>query len=143
MYLIGFPLLVIPFAIYNIIEFVMPGSGPGEIWTHEVTRLRLASGTDWTLSAGDLMVTFTILLLIIELLKSTRPTSRTIMDHLLSTLLFVVMIIEFLLVKQAASATFFLLIVVAFVDVVGGYTISIRSAQRSMQIDGVETIHRG
>ena len=143
MYLVGFPLLVIPFAIYNIIEFVMPGATPGVFWTHTGVSMRLASGADWSLTAGDLMLTFAILLLVIELMKSTRPTSRTIMDHLLSTLLFVAALMEFLLVKQAATATFFLLMVVCFVDVVGGYTISIRSAQRSMQIDGVETIHRG
>ena len=29
MYLIGFPLLVIPFAIYNIVEFLMPTAHPG------------------------------------------------------------------------------------------------------------------
>ena len=33
MYLVGFPLLVIPFAIYNIVEFLMPGATPGALWT--------------------------------------------------------------------------------------------------------------
>ena len=40
------------------------------------------------------------------------------------------MLAEFLLVKQAASATFFLLLVMSFVDVVGGFTLSLRSARR-------------
>jgi hypothetical protein len=142
MYLVGFPLLVLPFAIYNVIEFVMPGSAPGEFWTQRGFGFQLASGAPWSLTAGDIMLTFAILLLIVELLKATRPSSRTLMDHLLSTVLFVGMLLEFILVRQAASATFFLLLVVSFVDVVGGYTISIRAAQRSMQIDGVETIQR-
>ena len=142
MYLIGFPLLVVPFAVYNIVEFLMPGATPGALWTTELSRVRLASGADWAFTAGDVLIAISILILFIELLKATRPTSRTIIDHLLSTLLFIVMLIEFLLVRQAATATFFLLLVTSFVDVVGGFTVSIRSAQRSMSIDGVETIQR-
>ena len=142
MYLIGIPLLVVPFAVYNIIEFLMPGPSPGAMWAAELTRIRLASGADWTFTGGDVLIAVSILILFVELLKATRPTSRTIIDHLLSTLLFIVMLVEFLLVRQAATATFFLLLVTSFVDVVGGFTVSIRSAQRSMSIDGVETIQR-
>jgi hypothetical protein len=142
MYLVGFPLLVIPFAIYNIIEFLMPGSAPGAFWTYNAIRIGLASGAEWSLSAGDLMIAVSLLLLFVEMFKSSRLSSRTIMDHLLSTLLFVAMLVEFLLVKQAATATFFLLMVVAFVDAVGGFSVTIRSAQRAVTVDGVETIQR-
>ena len=31
MFLIGIPLLLIPFAIYNIVEFLLPGASPGRI----------------------------------------------------------------------------------------------------------------
>ena len=53
----------------------------------------------------------------------------------LSTLLFIGMVVEFLLVKQAASGTFFLLLVISFVDVVGGFTITIRTAQRDISVE--------
>ena len=33
MYLVGFPLLVVPFVVYNIIEFLIPGSAPGAFWS--------------------------------------------------------------------------------------------------------------
>jgi hypothetical protein len=135
MYLVGFPLLVIPFAVYNIFEFLMPGATPGVFWTQVLTRMQLASGAEWSLTAGDLLIALSILILFIELLKSTRMSSRTIMDHLLSTVLFIVILIEFLLVKQAATATFFLLLVISFVDVVGGFSITIRTAQRDITID--------
>ena len=44
MYLIGFPLLVVPFAFYNIIEFLMPSDPPGTFWLYGLTKIRLASG---------------------------------------------------------------------------------------------------
>jgi hypothetical protein len=135
MYLVGFPLLVIPFAVYNIIEFLIPGAAPGEFWSHIVTRIGLASGMQWALTAGEILLTLSLLLLFVEIIKSARVTSRSIIDHLLSTLLFIVMLIEFILVKQAASGTFFLLMIISFVDVVGGFSTSIRAAQRDIAFD--------
>ena len=74
------------------------------------------------------------------MLKSTRMSTRTIIDHMLSTVLFIAMLVEFLLVKQAASSTFFLLLVISFVDVIGGFTITIRTAQRDISVDRVDNI---
>lgn len=136
MYLVGFPLLVIPFAVYNIIEFLIPGPTPGAFWTNVIANIPLASGEKWAMTVGDLMIAISILILFIELLKATRLSSRSIVDHLLSTLLFIVMLVEFLLVKQAATGTFFLLLIISFVDVVGGFSVTIRSAQRDITIDG-------
>ena len=135
MYLVGFPLLVIPFAVYNIIECLMPGASPGAFWANVIANITLASGEKWALTVGDLFIAISILILFVELLKATRLSSRSIVDHVLSTILFIIMLIEFLLVKQAASGTFFLLLVICFVDVVGGFSVTIRSAQRDITVD--------
>ncbi|MBI3702282.1 MAG: hypothetical protein HY244_00150 [Rhizobiales bacterium] len=132
MSLIGFPLLLIPFAIYNIIAFLMPGVS----WTGALTSVHMVSGGEWTMSAGDILVTLSILLLTGEVLKSTRIGIRTVVDHGLSLVLFLAMLIEFLLVKQAATGTFFLLLVISFVDVLGGFAVTLRSAQRDLTIEG-------
>src|SRR6185436_20579867 len=142
MYLIGFPLLVVPFAVYNIIEFLIPGATPGAFWSHAIAQIGLASGAQWTLTTGDLMIALSLIILFVEILKSTRLSTRSIIDHLLSTVLFVIMLIEFLLVKQAATGTFFLLLIISFVDVVGGFSVSIRTAQRDIEIEGGNSITR-
>jgi hypothetical protein len=49
-----------------------------------------------------------------------------------STALFVVFLIEFLLFGPAASSVFFLLMIMAVVDVVAGFTISITGAGRDV-----------
>ncbi len=71
-----------------------------------------------------------------EVMKSTRIGIRTVVDHALSLILFLGMLVEFLLVKQAATATFFLLLVISFVDVLGGFAVTLRSAQRDLTIEG-------
>jgi hypothetical protein len=130
MFLVGFPLLIVPFVLYNMITFL---TGLG--WTQEVARIHMLSGADFILTPEDIFVTLSVLLLFGEMLKSTKITSRAIIDHLLSTLLFIGILVEFLLVPQAATATFFLLLVISFVDVVGGFTITIRTAQRDIAVD--------
>jgi hypothetical protein len=132
MSLIGFPLLLIPFAIYNIVAFLMPGVS----WTGTLTSVHMVSGGEWTMSAGDILVTLSILLLTGEVLKSTRIGIRTVLDHALSLIVFLAMLVEFLLVKQAASGTFFLLVVISFVDVLGGFAVTLRSAQRDLTVEG-------
>jgi len=136
MSLIGFPLLLIPFAIYNIIAFLMPGVS----WTGALTTVHMVSGGDWSMSVGDILITLAILLLFGEVMKSTRIGIRTVVDHALSLVLFLGMLVEFLLVRQAASATFFLLMVISFVDVLGGFAVTLRSAQRDLTVEGIEHV---
>lgn len=132
MFILGFPLLLVPFAIYNIIAFLMPSL----TWTGEWTYVHMISGGTWTMSAGDMLITLAILLLFGEIMKSTRIGIRTVVDHALSLILFLGMLVEFLLVKQAASSTFFLLLVICFIDVMGGFAVTLRSAQRDLTVEG-------
>jgi len=134
--MLGFPLLLIPFAIYNIIAFLMPGV----TWTGVVSTVHMVSGADWTMSAGDMLVALAIVLLCGEVMKASRVSRRTVIDHALSLILFLGMLLEFLLVKQAATATFFLLLVVSFIDVLGGFAVTLRSAQRDLTVEGVESV---
>ena len=133
MSLIGFPLLLIPFAIYNIVAFLMPGVA----WTSPLTTVHMVSGGEWSMSAADMLVAVSVLLLFGEMIKSTRIGIRTVIDHALSLVLFLGMMVEFLLVKQAATGAFFLLLVISFVDVLGGFAVTLRSAQRDLTVEGV------
>ena len=131
MYLIGFPLLVITFAIYNIIAFLMPNVS----WTASVATIHLMSGQDWTVTTEDIILALAILLLAVEVVKAARMGVRALMDHILSMLLFIVMLVEFLLVQRAGTSTFFILMVISLVDAMAGFIITARTAQRDVQID--------
>jgi hypothetical protein len=134
MFLVGFPLLLVPFAIYNIVAFLMPGV----TWAGVITAVRMVSGTDWNMSAGDLLIAFAALLLFGEVLKATRIGVRTVVDHGLSLILFLAMLVEFLLVPQAATSTFFLLLVLSFIDVLGGFAVTLRTAERDLTVEGID-----
>jgi len=63
---------------------------------------------------------------------------RTVIDHGLSLILFLGMLIEFILVPQTSTATFFILLVLSFVDVLGGFAVTLRTAQRDLTVEGID-----
>jgi hypothetical protein len=135
MILMGFPLLLIPFAIYNIFAFLIPVG-----FTDTIFTVPMMSGTAWTVSTGDMLVAFAIFLLYLEILKAARYGTKAIMDHLLSMVLFVGMLVEFIMVKEAATSTFFILLALSFVDVIAGFSVSIRTAQRDVAFESAERL---
>ena len=131
MSIIGIPLLLIPFAIYNIIAFITPGVS----WTTPLATVHMMSGQDWVLTWEDVLIALAILLLAVEILKSTRIGMRSIVDHILSMALFIAMLVEFLLVQRAGTSTFFLLTMIGLVDVLVGFMVSIRSSERQVEVE--------
>jgi hypothetical protein len=136
MFIIGFPLLLIPFVVYNIVAFLFMMSN--EVWTARAATVHMMSGQDWILTWEDILLAFSIFLLWIEVIKSARIGMRTITDHILSMFLFIVMLVEFLLLQRAATSTFFLLMVICLVDVLAGFIIGIRSSQRQIEVEHAE-----
>jgi hypothetical protein len=131
MYLVGFPLLIIPFAIYGIIAFLF-NLGFGDT----VFALPMMSGATLGVTTGDLLLILSILLLFVEILKATRFGVKSIVDHMLSFLVFVGALVAFLMWPQAATSTFLLMLVICAIDVIGGFSISIRAAARDYTVEG-------
>jgi hypothetical protein len=92
----------------------------------------MVSGQNWGLTAGDLLLVIGLVCLFFEVIKSTNTGRSSVIEHMLSTALFVVFLVEFLLVGAAASSTFFILMAMALVDVIAGFTISITGAGRDV-----------
>ena len=123
------PLLIVPFIVYNIQIFF---GGGVSVWENEVLNLHMLSGQSWVMTLGDLMITLGLFLLFFEILKATRVGANSIIDHLFSTFVFIAYLVEFLLVKEAAHNVFFILMMIAFLDVIAGFSVSIRAATRDV-----------
>src|SRR5262245_24511302 len=100
MYLVGFPLLLIPFAIYGIIAFLF-NLGFGDT----AFTIPMMSGATLGVTTGDLLVILAILLLFVEILKATRFGVKSIVDHMLSFVVFVGALVAFLMWSKAATST--------------------------------------
>ena len=127
------PLLVFPFTLYNLVVFLFFGGNPTN-WGAGLFSIPMPSGMPWAITAGDLLLVLGIVMLFFEVLKSTQTARNSIIEHMLSMLLFVLFLIEFLLVGAASSSVFFLLMVMSLIDVVAGFTVSITSASRDVSM---------
>src|SRR6202012_1287872 len=122
MSMVGFPLLLIPLAIYNIIVFLMPGVSLVE----PVAKLTLMSGAEWPLTLSDMMLALGIVLLLFEVIKGARPGAKYLPDHLLSLVVFGAAAAEFLLWPRFGTSTFFLLTLLGLVDFLSGLALRAR-----------------
>ncbi|MFK5980565.1 MAG: hypothetical protein QM488_16945 [Rhizobiaceae bacterium] len=130
------PLMIVPFITYNIVALGLIGDTSGDPWQVVVLSVAMISGAIWSMTLGDLMITLGLLLLFFEIMKATRVGTDSIIDHLLSTFVLIAFLVEFLLVESAAHAVFFILMVITFVDVIAGFSVSIRSATRDVTLGG-------
>lgn len=130
--IVSVPLTLVPLAVYNIIAFGVLGAFPGDPWTAPIFTAELVSGARFTLIIGDLMIIAALVLLFVEILKATRTGVVAMVDHILSVLVFVAYLVEFLSVPEAAHSVFFILTVIALIDVVAGFSITIAGARRDI-----------
>jgi hypothetical protein len=128
------PLLLIPFILYNLIAFGFISSSGATPFDAQIFSMNMMSGGLFTLNIGQLLLLVSLVLMFFEIIKSSRTSNASVIDHLLSTLVFVAFLIEFLLVKSAATPVFFLLMIMALVDVLAGFSVSIRSAGRDVNL---------
>jgi hypothetical protein len=120
--MVGFPLLLIPLAIYNMIAFLMRDVS----FAAPLTTLPLTSGTAWTVTLSDMLLALGIVLLLCEVIKGARPGAKYLTDHLLSLLVVCGAAAEFVLLPQFGTSTFFLLTLLALVDFLSGIALRAR-----------------
>jgi hypothetical protein len=126
--MVGFPLLLIPLAIYNIIVFLMPGVS----FTDPLVKLTLMSGAEWTVTLSDMLLTLGILLLLAEVIKGARPGAKYLTDHLLSLLVFGAAAAEFVLWPKFGTSTYFLMTALSLVDFLSG--LALRTRRRAVAV---------
>ena len=134
MFLIGIPLLIIPVAVYHMLVLLLQDVS----LTATIATIRMVSGAEWGISISDILIMLALVCLFFEIYKATRTGNRSIVDHMLSMVLFVGLLLEFILWKPFGTSTYAIFLMISLVDVVGGFTISIRTARRDFALEQPE-----
>lgn len=129
-FILAVPLLAVVMVIYTALA-LNPNFSAGSAFMDWV----LPSTAELFLTFGDIFVIFGLVALFFEVIKAARLGPGTIVDHMLSTAVFVIALIVFLLVPPFGTPAFLMLTLMALVDVVAGYTISIFSARRDYSVN--------
>ena len=122
MSMVGFPLLLIPLAIYNIVVFLMPGVS----FTDPLFKVMLISGAEWAITLSDMLLALGVLMLLLEVVKGARPGAKYLTDHLLSLVVFGAAAAEFLLWPKFATSTYCLLALLSLSDFLSGVALRAR-----------------
>jgi hypothetical protein len=130
------PLLVLPVLLYNglALTYGFGATDVGARMATELVQAPMASGSRWSVSLGDALIFFALVILFIELLKSTTSRRIAIINHSLSMILFIACLIEFLLFRAFATSAFFLLTAMVLLDVLAGFIVTIAAGRREIDI---------
>lgn len=139
-----FPLLAIPVIIYNLMAFAFNGAAHGDVTAVHTMAQHMseafahipmvAPGSDWAISAGDILIILSLGFFFVEILKSTSTGTSTIANHAVSMIVFIVCLVEFLLLKNFATSAFFILTIMCLLDVLAGVVVTIISARRDFSV---------
>jgi hypothetical protein len=128
-----FPLLALSLIIYSVLG-VVSGTGPSPWYESESFVVQLMSGDAWRISAGHLFLMFSMLLLFIELLRSTKTSSASILNHAFSVVVFVVALLLFLMVRGYGNSIFFIFVAMTLLDFMAGFIITTVTSRRDLSV---------
>jgi hypothetical protein len=130
------PLLALPVLAYNAYVLTLSGmvSSQEAVAGLSVPLFTMsgAGGTPWPVSLGDVLLAGSLIVLFIELLRSTTSHKIAIINHAVSMLLFVACLIELLLLPAFANSIFFLITLMVLLDVLAGFIVTIVAARRDV-----------
>lgn len=118
--------------VYNILAFA--GNEQSAL-NHIIFTSMLISGAVISLSVENILIMIGIFCLYFGILKSTRSSSASIIGHVLSMLIFVVFLIEYISVKPLGTPSFLILTIMSMTDVIAGFTVSISTARRDITVE--------
>ena len=132
----AFPKLLLAVIAYNILVFlggtaVDAGNGSSALQT-QLFSIGLVSGDSWSFTTRDILLILALGLLFVEIVKATQTDIHAIWNHALSIVVFIICLVEFIIFRGFGNNTFFLIMIMTLVDVVAGYTVSIKSARRDI-----------
>jgi len=126
-----FPLFA--FMFFGYLALYLIGFFPDKL-NYVIFHVGLPSGSGWRPTWGDLVVLLGLITLNIEVFKATRTSNVSIVDHTLSTFVFIAFLISWMIspwtVGPKGDSTFLFLTVMSFIDVIAGFTITISAARR-------------
>ncbi len=130
------PLLALPVLIYNLIALTLANgfkAADASVRMNDTLfTIHMTSRAEWAVSLGDLLLAASLVVLFVELLKSTTSRRIAIINHSLSMVLFIICLVEFLLLPAFATSTFFLVTLMVLLDVLAGFIVTIVAARRDV-----------
>jgi hypothetical protein len=129
-----FPLLLIPALIYAMIA-IPAGANVAQVMASQAFAMPMPSSAKWVVTWGHLIVMLSVIILFLEILKSTTPSTAQMLDNGLAVGVFILCFILWLLIAPFGTSEFFVIVLMSLLDFLAGSVIMTRVSQRTVQYD--------
>jgi hypothetical protein len=124
-----FPLLAVGLILFVLLNLFV--SEPGAPWYDlRCLDVKLISNDVWHIDAGDAFIMLALALLFVEILRSTKSGTASVMNHALSVLVFIIALMMFITVRGYGNSVFFVFTAMTFLDFMAGFIITTVTARR-------------
>lgn len=128
----AFPLLLLIIIAFGVFVMVTGSTDVPGALTSPLFGIPIISGDELAFTIRDLFILLAIIILFIEVLKSTSTGTISLMNHGFSTVVMVISIILLLIAQGFGNTTFLFLTLMTVFDVVAGFIITTISARRDI-----------
>lgn len=129
------PTLILPALLYALVALPAGDNVSGAL-ASQAFAMPLASSALWVVTWGHFIIMVSVIVLFLEVLKSTWPSPAQMVDNGLSVAVFILMFVLWLLVRPFGTAEFFIIVLMCLLDFLAGSVIMTRVSQRTVQYDG-------
>lgn len=91
---------------------------------------------DMPLNWSDILIMFGLILLFLEMLTAPGTGNATVFNNLLSTVVFVIALLLFVMNPLFTTSTFLIITMMTFVDVAAGWFITVIASRRDLAVGG-------
>jgi len=120
------PLMVLPAGLYAAVVLLMgAGVETASRLAAPLIRFSTAGGGRWPVSGSDLMIALAVVVMFVEMVKSTGGRRAALFNHASTMTLFVACLVAMLLAPGFATSTFFLITLMILLDVIAGFIITV------------------
>jgi hypothetical protein len=128
----SFPLLAISLTLFALLNLISSAGSPW--YLRETLSIHQMSGDVWQIRGGDVFLSFSMILLFVEIIRATSTSGESIINHALSVLVFVAAVLLFVSRPGYGNSTFFMFTGMTLLDFVAGFIITTMSARRDTSI---------
>lgn len=129
------PLLGISLIVYSVLTLTGQIGTIDQPWYDMLfVQMPMVSGDTWNVTWGDVFLLGSMGLLFVELLRSTKTGSASIMNHAFSVVVFVIALLLFIIVEGFGNSVFFLFMSMTFLDFMAGFIVTTVTARRDLSV---------
>lgn len=124
------PMLVFPAILYAGIALTLGDDGMRQSMLTPALSFMLPSAAEFVITRGHALTLFAAVCLFVEVVKSTKPTTISMVENAFAFILFSASLMIFLLSPPFGTMEFFLIVSMMMIDFLAGAIVMIFAARR-------------